>query len=161
MPLGLAWIAPGVINAVDLVRLRGLVRCGGHGEIGVAARFAKHLQFIIHAAPATIRSGIVQGPIAVNEPVSHFAGLSVVGQKLVPLGQKFFVGEQPFPERGGAIAIMVQVNLHFPEAMTAQTGQGVQVIRVIGFQGIEEGVPGRPAIAIAEPSEKSWIVPDP
>ena len=76
-------------------------------------------------------------------------------------GQDLFEGfelpSQPF----GRIVVMVKMHLNLAKARPAQRGQCVNVPRFVFVLRIEERMPRRPAIAIAEIAEKAGIIVEP
>ncbi len=55
-----------VIDAVYRSRLRWVWR-GGVCEVGIASSFEQHADLVVHAAPSSVRPGIVERPITVDE----------------------------------------------------------------------------------------------
>jgi hypothetical protein len=79
-------LALGVVNAVDDLRLRPF-RHGRHCEICEATGFFEYGEFIIYTTPVALRVRIVQGPVAMNEPVGDLSGFAVMGKQAVAFNE--------------------------------------------------------------------------
>ncbi len=145
-------IAHGVIDAVDLARLRRR-RKRRQSEIGIASRLAQYVEFIVDAAAASIRPRVVQRPITVNEAVSQFARVPIPRQQSVPLGQEVLEGQQLVAQSFGGVAVVVQMNLDFAETGATQLGHTVHVFGFVFILRDEETMARRASIAVAEIAE--------
>jgi len=146
--LGFLRIIVGPVDRVHDAGLRGL-RPGGHGEIGVAAQFAQQRDFIVQAAASAIRARIVQRPIAVNEAEHRLAVLAM--QQPVAGVQGFHEAVHAVQKVLAALAVVVNVNLHFAAARMARFANGVQHPWLVFLLRIEECVLRRVALGIAVP----------
>ena len=88
-----------------------------------------------------------------DEAIGDVAGRAVPCEEAVPVRQGFLEGEQLPAQVIGRVAVVVQMDLDLAIAGAAQLGQAFEVFRLVLFDGKEEGVARRPAIAIAETAE--------
>ena len=149
-----------VINAVDGRRL-GWFGSRRHGEIGIAARFTQHVELVVNPTLASLRMGIVQGPVAVNEAVPQLTRLSIPAEKPVPAGQQLLVTVEPFAQGFAIVVVVMKVHLYLAISLTAQLGQGVHFLRLIHLKRVKECVARRLPVAIAELIEEPRIVLSP
>lgn len=84
---GLLGIVNGVIDAVYRSGLRWIGR-GGVCEVGVASSVEQNADLVVDAAPSSVRPGIVESPISVDEAKCNAAVWSST-QETVTMKQRF------------------------------------------------------------------------
>jgi hypothetical protein len=111
-------VLDGVIDAVDLADLGG-IGGGGKGEVGIAAGLAEDIEFVVDAAPAAVGAGIVQGPVAVDEPVHGFSALAMGGEHAKAVGEEADVASELAAKIFGGVAIVMEMDFDFAVAGAA------------------------------------------
>lgn len=126
-----------VVDAVEDFRLR--VGGGrGHCEIGVTAGLSQDGQFIIDSAPFSIRSGVAQGPISMNESVDDFARDRILAEQSMPMEQLISKLGQFRSQGFRSVSIVMQVNFDIPESRLTQQGEPIEIFRTIFILWEEE-----------------------
>jgi hypothetical protein len=97
----------------------------------------------------------------VDEAVGQRAGAAVARQQAVATRQDVGELSQGGAQVVGGVVVVMQVDLDLAEALAAQVRQRVEVFGLVLLGGIEEGMAGRPAVAVAEDAELPRITFDP
>ena len=67
-------------------------------------------------------------------------------------------GDELVAEGVGGVAVVVEVDFDFPEAVAAELRQAVEVLGGVVLRRVEEGVAGRASVAVAEASELARVL---
>ena len=150
----------GPVDAIDDRRLRG-ARRGRKGEVGVAAGFEQDRNLVIDAAMPAVGPGVAQRPVAVDEAEHHRAALTIARQQAVAIGQNFLGFEQARPQVLRRVVSWCRWISTSPKPARHSCRQRVEIFRLVIFDGVEEGVARRPAVAVAKAAELPRILLDP
>ena len=142
-----AGVVLGVVDLVDRDRLAG-VGGGRQGVVGVAALFAQDDEFVVDAAAAAVRVGVIEGPVAVDEGPAGLARHRVDRQRVVAVDQGAGEALQLLAQAGFGVVFVVKVDLDFAQAHAAQVDDVVEVLGAVFLFGVEEGVHRREAVGV-------------
>src|SRR5262245_64428829 len=92
-----------------------------------------------------------------DEGVSRLS-FAISAQETMPRCQRVAKALERTADAASRVVVVVEMDFDFTEAPIHQFAEAVDVIGVIRFRGIKEGVTGRPTIGIEEPCHELWIL---
>lgn len=141
-----ASVFAGVVEGVDGGDLAG---AGGAGEceVGVAAGLAEDGEFVGYAAGESFGVGVVERPVTVDKAVADFA-VGIAGEE-ADAGEAFFSLDEDTAEVVRSVVAMVEVDFGFAAGGVAELRECAANVGIPLLDGVEEGVAGRGAGAVA------------